>query len=235
MKKIICILILIIPWICHSQTRVRFSGMTNFDAWTHMDPFYLNEPNQDVDNFRPVEYNERVTELKLALDSPLMQYWIGTIGAKIHFLTRWSNRKHINDGDEYFEYSWPMTPYQTKSDMIGYGVELYYGFPMSSFKPYFGIGGAFKIEQISSTFIYIDNQTNAAANPYASIPVDEHIERRFNYYAVAGLDYYIGRYFYIVPHVKLYFDEIEIDEKMVIKDRTNKTQFRPGIEFGFIF
>ena len=87
----------------------------------------------------------------------------------------------------------------------------------------------------SSTFIYIDNQTNAAANPYASIPVDEHIERRFNYYAVAGLDYYIGRHFYIVPHVKLYFDEIEIDEKMVIKDRTNKTQFRPGIEFGFIF
>ena len=147
----------------------------------------------------------------------------------------WANRKHTEDGDEYFEYSWPMTPYQTKRDYIDYGVEVYYGFPMSNLKPYFGIGGQFQIEQISSSFIYIDNQTNASANPVASIPVDEHIERRFSYYAIAGVDYIVARHFYIIPYVKLYFNEIEIDEKMIIKDRTDKAQLRPGIEIGFIF
>ena len=106
---------------------------------------------------------------------------------------------------------------------------------MSNLKPYFGIGGQFQIEQIGSSFIYIDNQTNASANPLASIPVDEHIERRFSYYAIAGVDYIVARHFYIIPYVKLYFNEIEIDEKMIIKDRTDKAQLRPGIEIGFIF
>ena len=164
-----------------------------------------------------------------------MSYWIGKIGIKINFLKGWANRKHTDDGDEYFEYSWPMTPYQTKRDYIDYGLEIYYGFPMSNLKPYFGIGGQFQIEQISSSFIYIDNQTNASANPVASIPVDEHIERRFSYYAIAGVDYIVARHFYIIPYVKLYFNEIEIDEKMIIKDRTDKAQLRPGIEIGFIF
>ena len=139
MKKIIYFFIIIIPYISSSQTRVRVSGFTKYDAWTHMDPFYLNKPIQDVDNFRPVEYEERVTELKIVLDSPLMSYWIGKIGVKINFLKGWGNRKHTDDGDEYFEYSWPMTPYQTKRDYIDYGVEVYYGFPMSNLKPYISI------------------------------------------------------------------------------------------------
>ena len=235
MKKAFFLFIIIIPLICSSQTRIRISGLTEYDAWTHMDPFYLDKPIQDVDNFRPVEYEERVTRFKLALDSPLMDYWIGTIGAKINFSVLWSNRKHTNDGDDYFEYSWPMTPYQTKRDYIDYGVELYYGFPMSGFKPYIGFGGEFKIEQTSSSFIYIDNQTNAAANPVISIPVDEHVERRFSYYAIIGLDYIVARHLYIVPHIRLYFNEIDIDEKMSIKNRTDGSQFRPGIEIGFIF
>ena len=235
MKKIICVFILIIPSLCSSQTRIRLSGFTNYDSWTHMDPFYIDEPEQDVDNFRPVEYDERVTQIKLTLDSPFMEYWIGTFGARINFTRRWSNQKHHSDGDVYFEYSWPMTPYQTRSNYIKYGVELYYGFPMGTIKPYIGGGSDFKIEQITSTFIYIDNQTNAGANPYASIPVDEHIERRFSYYAVAGVDFVVGRYFYIIPNIKLYFNEIEIDEKMVIRDQTDSAQFRPGIELGFIF
>tara|TARA_B100000530_G_scaffold24251_2_gene15448 strand:+ start:1291 stop:1893 length:603 start_codon:yes stop_codon:yes gene_type:complete len=200
-----------------------------------MDPFYLNEPIADVDNFRPVEYEERVTHIKLSLDSPLMSYWIGIVGAKINFVKGWGNRKHINDGDEYFEYSFPMTPYQTKRDYIDYGVELYYGFPMSSLKPYLGFGGEFRIEQTTSSFIYIDNQTNASADPIASIPVDEHVERRFGYYAIFGLDYIVGRHFYVAPHLKLYFNEVEIDEKISVKNRTDNAQFRPGVEIGFIF
>ena len=235
MRKMIYVAVLTIPFLCSSQTKIRVSAFSEYDAWTHMDPFYLNEPMQDVDNFRPVEYEERVTELKLSIDSPLMPYWIGVVGAKINFSKGWANRKHINDGDEYFAYSWPMTPYQTKRDYINYGVELYYGFPLSSVKPYIGFGGEFKIEQTSSTFIYIDNQTNAAADPIASIPVDEHIERRFGYYGIVGLDFIVGRHLYVVPHVKLYFNEIEIDEKMSIKDRTDNSQFRPGLEIGFIF
>ena len=235
MKKILFFLIIITPYLSSAQTRIRVSGSSTYDAWTHMDPFYLNEPVQDVDNFRPVEYEERVTEIKLSLDSPLMSYWIGVIGAKINFKKGWGNRKHTEDGDNYFAYSWPMTPYQTKRDYIDYGVEVYYGFPTGSAKPYIGFGGQFKIEQITSSFIYIDNQTNASSNPIASIPVDEHIERRISYYAIAGLDYIVGRHFYIVPHLKLYFNEIKIDEKMLIKNRTNNTQLRPGIEVGFIF
>jgi len=235
MYKIISLGLLLLPFICSSQTRIRVSGTSEYEAWTHLDPFYLNNPVQDVDNFRPVEYEERVTEFKLCLDSPLMRYWIGVIGTKINFKKGWANRKHTNDGDIYFEYSWPMTPYQTKRDYIDYGVELYYGFPMSGLKPYFGVGGEFKIEQISNSFIYIDNQTNAAADPVLSIPVDEHVERRFGYYLTVGLDYIVGRHFYVAPYMKLYFNEIDIDEKMSIKNRTDNSQFRPGIEIGFIF
>ncbi|MAZ58602.1 MAG: hypothetical protein CMP56_04275 [Flavobacteriales bacterium] len=235
MKRILCVFVLIIPFLCSSQTRIRVSGFSEYDAWTHMDPFYLNEPIADVDNFRPVEYEERVTHIKLSLDSPLMSYWIGIVGAKINFVKGWGNRKHINDGDEYFEYSFPMTPYQTKRDYIDYGVELYYGFPMSSLKPYLGFGGEFRIEQTTSSFIYIDNQTNASADPIASIPVDEHVERRFGYYAIFGLDYIVGRHFYVAPHLKLYFNEVEIDEKISVKNRTDNAQFRPGVEIGFIF
>ena len=86
MKKIIFIFILIIPFLSYSQTKIRVSGFTEYDSWTHMDPFYIDEPDSDVDNFRPVEYEERVTQLKLALDSPLMKYWIGTMGVKIDFV-----------------------------------------------------------------------------------------------------------------------------------------------------
>jgi len=223
------------PFLAYSQTKIRVSGFTEYDSWTHMDPFYIDEPDSDVDNFRPVEYEERVTQLKLGLDSPLMKYWIGTVGLKIDFVKKWGNRKHVQDGDAYFEYGFPMTPYQAKSDYIKYGVLLYYGFPMSNFKPYFGFGGEFKIEGITSTFIYIDNQSNASLDPIVSIPVDEHIERRFNYYGVAGIDFIIGRYFYVAPQLRLYFSEIEIDEKHRIRNRTDKSQLRPMIELGFIF
>tara|TARA_B110000444_G_C18607116_1_gene485864 strand:- start:36 stop:743 length:708 start_codon:yes stop_codon:yes gene_type:complete len=235
MKKILFFLIIITPYISSAQTNIRISGFSKYDSWTHMDPFYLNEPEQDVDNFRPVEYEERVTEIRIGLDQRIMDYWIGTFGANLLFVKRWSNRKHIRDADTYFEYSWPMTPYQIRSDYISYRIELYYCIMLGEFRPYIGIGGEFKIAQISSTFIYIDNQTNAAANPYASIPVDERIERRFGYFATAGIDYYIAKYLYIRPLVRLYFNEIEIDEKMIIKNRTINTQLRPGIEVGFIF
>ena len=85
MYKIISLGLLLLPFICSSQTRIRVSGTSEYEAWTHLDPFYLNNPVQDVDNFRPVEYEERVTEFKLCLDSPLMRYWIGVIGTKINF------------------------------------------------------------------------------------------------------------------------------------------------------
>ena len=108
------IFIFIISSICFAQTTsLRLSGFTNYDSWTHMDPFYVDEPNQDLDNFRPVEYDERITQIKLTLDSPFMDYGIGKFGVKINFIRRWSNRKHTVDSDEYFAYSWPMTPYQT--------------------------------------------------------------------------------------------------------------------------
>ena len=92
-----------------------------------------------------------------------------------------------------------------------------------------------KVEQISSTFIDIDADTNAASDPIGAIPVDEHIERRFGYYVVAGVDCIVGRYLYVVPHLKLYINEIEINDKMNIEDRTSDAQLRPGIEIGFIF
>jgi len=234
MIRNIAFIFIILPIICFSQTNIRLSGFTNYDAWTHMDPFYLDEPNQDLDNFRPVEYDERITQIKLTLDNQLMEYWIGAFGVKIHFIRRWSNRKHTVDSDEYFAYNWPMTPYQTRGDYISYGGELYFGVPTGTLKPYFGVGGEFKIEGTTSTFIYIDNQTNAAANPYASIPVDEHVERRFGYYAIVGVDYMVGKFF-IAPFIRLYFNEIKIDEKMIIHDQTDDAQFRPGIELGFIF
>jgi len=97
------------------------------------------------------------------------------------------------------------------------------------------LGGEFKIEGITSTFIYIDEQTNASFDPIVSIPVDEHVERRFNYYSVAGVDVIIGRYFYVIPQLRLYFSEIEMDEKHMIRNRKDKSQFRPMIELGFIF
>lgn len=237
MKNIICVFIIIIPFLSYSQTKIRISGFSEYDSWTHMDPFYMDEPNDfsDIDNFRPVEYEERTTQIKLGLDSPLMKYGIGVVGLKIDFVKKWSNRKYINDGDAYFEYAFPMTPYQAKSDYIKYGMLLYYGFPLSNFKPYVGFGGEFKIEGITSTFIYIDEQTNASWDPIVSIPVDEHIERRFNYYGVAGVDVIIGRYFYVIPQLRLYFSEVEIDEKHMIRNRKDKSQMRPMIEIGFIF
>jgi len=237
MRNIIYTFILIIPFISYSQTKIRISGFSEYDSWTHMDPFYENEPseNPDIDNFRPVEYEERAIQIKIGIDSPLMKYGIGVLGLKIDFLKKWNNRKHINDGDSYFEYGFPLTPYQTKSDYIKYGMLLYYGLPLSNFKPYIGFGGEFKIEGITSTFIYIDEQTRADLDPIISIPVDEHIERRFNYYGVAGVDVIMGRYFYIVPQLRLYFSEIEIDEKHLIRNRKDKSQLRPMIELGFIF
>ena len=235
MNRLLFFLIIIIPYLSSSQARIRLSGFSTYDAWTHMDPFYIDEPSYDVDNFRPVEYEERLTEFKLSLDGKLMDYGPGSFGAKINFKRGWANRKHIKDGDDYFIYSFPMTPYQTRRKYINYGVELYYGFFASNIKPYVGLGGEFKIEQTTSSFIYIDNQTNANLNPISAIPVDEHIERRFGYYAILGLDYIVGRYLYVVPHIKMYFNEVEIDEKHLVRDRTSNSQLRPGIEIGFIF
>ena len=237
MKKIIYTFILIIPLLSYSQTKIRISGFSEYDSWTHMDPFYEVEPsnNPDTDNFRPVEYEERETQIKIGLDSPLMKYGTGVVGLKIDFIKKWGNRKHIKDGDAYFEYGFPLTPYQTKSDYIKYGMLLYYGVPLATFKPYFGVGGEFKIEGITSTFIYIDEQTNAALDPIVSIPVDEHIERRFNYYGVLGVDVIMGRHFYIIPQLRLYFSEVQLDEKHMIRDRKDKSQWRPMIELGFVF
>jgi len=237
MKKIIYILVLSIPFLAYSQTKIRISGFSEYDSWTHMDPFYEMEPseNPDIDNFRPVEYEERETQIKIGLDSPLMKYGAGIVGLKIDFVKKWNNRKHIKDGDTYFEYGFPLTPYQTKSDYIKYGMLLYYGLPLSNFKPYLGFGGEFKIEGITSTFIYIDDQFNANYDPIISIPVDEHVERRFNYYGVLGVDVTMGRYFYIVPQLRLYFSEVELDEKHIIRNRKDKSQWRPMIELGFVF
>jgi len=200
-----------------------------------MDPFYLDEPNPDVDNFRPVEYEERITTLHLGITQTLMKYKIGWFGVGIHFKRQWSNRKHIKDGDAYFEYGAPMTPYQTRGDYIGYNTRLYYFVNISGVKPAVGIGGEFKIEQISSRFIYIDNQINASANPYAAIPVDEHIERRFAYYIYTSINYSPMKHVLIQPEIRLYFNEIEIDEKMVIRDQTDEAQLRPMITGRFYF
>ena len=236
MRKIIYSLIFIIPIISYSQTRIKISGFSEYDAWVHMDPFYLDDPNPDVDNMRPVEYEERDTYIKIGLDSQFMKYKIGFIGVKIDFRKQWKNRKHNNDGDVYFASSAPMTPYQTKIDYIKYDLALYYGgCNCKPIKPYLGFGGEFKIEETTSTFIYVDNQENAAADPYVSIPVDEHIERRFNYYAVAGIDVMIRRHFYVETQLRLYFNEFQIDDKHLIRDRTIETQWRPMIQLGFVF
>ena len=236
MRKIISILIILLPLISYSQTRIKISGFSEYDAWTHMDPFYIVEPNPDTDNMRPVEYEERNTHIKLGLDSQLMAYWIGVIGVKIDFRKLWGNRKHLNDGDVYFASTYPITPYQTKRDYIKYDLAFYYGGRNNqTIKPYLGFGGEFKIEETTSTFIYIDNQINASADPYVSIPVDEHVERRFNYYGVAGVDVMLRRHFYVSTQLRLYFDEFQIDEKHLIRDRTVETQWRPMIELGFVF
>ena len=126
MKKLIGLFILLLPFLLQSQTRIKISGFSEYDAWTHLDPFYIHAPGQGIDDFRPVEYEERVTKIKLTLDAPLMQYWIGVVGAKINFTKGWGNRKHIRDADQYLEYNFPMTPYQTETDYIDYGIELYY-------------------------------------------------------------------------------------------------------------
>ncbi len=236
MNRILYLVFLITPILCYSQTRVIVSGFTNYDSWTHMDPFYLSEPLPDADNMRPVEYEERITHIQIGLDSPLMQYWIGYFGAKIHFKKQWSNRKHVEDGDGYFEYNFPMTPYQTRGDYISYGVEIYYGGNNSQpIKPYIGLGTEFKIEEITSTFIYVDNQDNAGSNPYETIPIDEHIERRFAYYAVIGVDYRVAKNLYLGGYIRMYFEEIEIDEKWSVHDRTDNNQLRPGVQLGFMF
>ena len=236
MKRNFYILFLLIPVLCYSQTRFIVSGFTNYDAWVHMDPFYLIEPSPDTDNVRPVEYEERITHVQIGIDSPLMQYWIGYIGIKVHFKKLWANRKHINDGDAYFENTFPLTPYQTKRDYISYALELYYGgCNCQAIKPYIGLGSEFKIEQNTSSFIYIDNQTNAGANPYEAIPVDEHVERRFAYYAVLGVDYRVARNLYVGAHIRMYFDEVEIDNKWRVHDRVDNEQFRTGVEIGFMF
>ena len=52
---------------------------------------------------------------------------------------------------------------------------------------------------------------------------------------MVGVDYMVGKSFYVSPFIKLYFNEIDIDEKMMIHDRTDEAQLRPGIELGFIF
>ena len=45
----------------------------------------------------------------------------------------------------------------------------------------------------------------------------------------------IGRYFYVAPQLRLYFSEIEIDEKHMIRDRTDKSQWRRAVsqKIGF--
>ena len=42
-------------------TRVLVNAWSEYDTWTHLDPFYINEPSQAADNFRPVDYEERHT------------------------------------------------------------------------------------------------------------------------------------------------------------------------------
>ena len=61
MYKLIYIIILIIPILATSQskalhTRILINAWSEYDTWVHLDPFYLDEPAQDVDNFRPVDY-----------------------------------------------------------------------------------------------------------------------------------------------------------------------------------
>lgn len=211
-------------------TRVLVNAWSEYDTWTHLDPFYINEPSQTADNFRPVDYEERHTYINLDFEQFIMRSPIGAFRARLNFTRGWKNRKHTQDSDIDFQYNWPMTPYQTKSNYINYSFELVNSFYPIDLHPYFGIGGDFRIDQITSSFIYIDNQNSASADPIQSIPVDERVERRFRYYAVAGMEIYILPRMILMPNVKLFFNEIDIDEKMAIKDRQDKSQFRPGIK-----
>ena len=235
MYKLIYLFVFIIPYLAVSQsktihTRILINAWSEYDSWTHLDPFYLDEPFQDVDNFRPVDYEERHTYLNLDFEHGIMPSPIGVWRGRINFTRGWRNRKHIQDSDIDFEYNWPMTPYQTKSNYIKYAYEIIHTFQPITIHPYIGIGGDFRIDQITSSFIYIDNQTNAAADPIQSIPVDERVERRFRYYAIAGMEIYVVPKLIVMPNVKLFFNEIDIDDKMIIKDRTDEAQFRPGIK-----
>tara|TARA_B100000902_G_C27319427_1_gene923388 strand:+ start:4995 stop:5597 length:603 start_codon:yes stop_codon:yes gene_type:complete len=200
-----------------------------------MDPFYLNEPTTDIDNFRPVEYEERNTFFKLGITQSLMAFGPGSFAVSLDFQRGWRNRKHTKDEEAYFEYNFPMTPYQLKTDYIEYDMQFSYFIDLGAIQPHVGIGGEFKIEQISSRFIYIDNQTNASANPYAAIPVDEHVERRFAYYIFSDLRYRPVKHFWLHAGLRLYFNEIDIDEKMLIGDRTDDSQLRPFIGAYFAF
>ena len=70
---------------------------------------------------------------------------------------------------------------------------------------------------------------------YEAIPVDEHVERRFAYYAVGGVDYRVAKNLYVGAYIRMYFNEIEIDDKWRVHDRVDNAQIRPGIELGFMF
>tara|TARA_Y100000766_G_C18869281_1_gene587388 strand:+ start:170 stop:907 length:738 start_codon:yes stop_codon:yes gene_type:complete len=239
MYKLIYLFVFILPYLAVSQskalhTRILINAWSEYDSWTHLDPFYLDEPFQDVDNFRPVDYEERHTYLNLDFEQLIMPSPIGFWASRINFTRGWRNRKHIQDSDIDFEYNWPMTPYQTKSNYIKYAFEIVHGFQPVNIWPYIGLGGDFRIDQITSSFIYIDNQTNAAADPIQSIPVDERVERRFRYYAVAGMELYAMPKLIVMPYVKLFFNEIDVDDKMIIKDRTDEAQFRPGIKILYL-
>ena len=74
MTRNLYILFLLMPFLCLSQTRFIVSGFTNYDSWIHIDPFYIDEPSADVDNMRPVEYEERETHVQIGVDSPLFSY-----------------------------------------------------------------------------------------------------------------------------------------------------------------
>ena len=237
MKVIIYIFILILPLLSYSQnTKGSIGFWSDYDTWIHMDPFYLDEPTTDVDNFRPVEYEERNTFFSLGITQTIMAFGPGNFGVDLDFIRGWRNRKHTKDEEAYFEYNFPMTPYQIKSDYIKYRMQLGYFMDLGELKiTILGAGGEFKIEQISSRFIYIDNQTNASANPYAAIPVDEHVERRFAYYIFSDVRYTPVKHFRVNFGLRLYFNEIDIDEKMLIGDRTDDAQLRPFIGARFYF
>ena len=50
-----------------------------------------------------------------------------------------------------------------------------------------------------------------------------------------GVDYRVAKNLYIGGYVRMYFEEIEIDDKWSVHDRTDDTQLRPGIQLGFMF
>ena len=51
----------------------------------------------------------------------------------------------------------------------------------------------------------------------------------------AAIEYSPVKHFYIRPELRLYFNEIEIDEKMLIRDQTDEAQLRPMIIGRFFF